>query len=128
MRFETIPAKGQGVLTVKHDLPLERMFMYERTLKAADIKPGEKFRVSMTSSRLEWVSWWVFGDLEGGLKGKMFAKWELPDEEGQMTDVMPGEEEPDIDRMQGEGWVFSERRDNLTVDGNFDGTVFEFVE
>ncbi|KAI9854450.1 MAG: hypothetical protein M1830_006532, partial [Pleopsidium flavum] len=43
LRFETIPAKGQGMLIVKHDLPLERMFRYEPTLKPADIKPGEKF-------------------------------------------------------------------------------------
>lgn len=128
MRFKTIPARDQGVLTIKHDLPLERMFRYERTLKPADIKPGEKFRVRMSSLRLNWVIWWAFGDLQGDLKGKRFAKWQLPDEEGQMDDIMPGDEEPDIDRMQAEGWVFSERHDNLTANGNDEGAVFEFVE
>lgn len=127
LRFKTIPAKGQGVLVVKHDLPLERMFRYERTLKPADIKPGEKFHVRMGSLRLEWVTWWAFGDLEGDLKGGKFARWQLPDEEGRMDDVMPGEEEPDIDRMQAGGWVFSERLDNLTVSGNWDDAVFTFV-
>lgn len=125
LHFETIPVKG--MLIIKHDLPLKRMFRYESTLKPADIKPGEKFRVSMSSLHLEWVSWWGFGDLEGDLKEKRFAKWQLPDEEGQM-DMMPGEEEPDIDRMQMEGWVFSERHDHLTVSGNSDDAVFEFVE
>ena len=127
LRFEAIPVKGQGTLIVKHDLPLERMFRYEPTLKPADIKPEEKFRVSMSSLHLEWVSWWGFGDLEGDWKGKRFAKWQLPDEEGRMTDVMPGEEELDIDRMQVEGWVFSERHDHLRVSGNSDDTVFEFL-
>ncbi len=128
MRFKTIPAKGQGVLIVKHDLPLERMFQYDRTLKPADIKPGEKFRVTMGSLRLGWVTWWAFGDLEGALEGKKFAKWQLPDEEEGMTDLNLSEEEPDIDRMQAEGWVFSERHDKLTISGNSDDAVFEFVE
>lgn len=126
-RFETVPAKGQGVLIVKHDLPLERMFKYESTLTPADIKPGEKFHVSMSTLRLGWVSWWAFGDLEGDLKEKKFAKWQLPDEKGEMTDVS-GDENPDIDRMEAEGWVFSERLDNLTVSGNSDDAVVEFVE
>lgn len=128
MRFKTIPAKGQGTLIVKHDLPLERMFQQEHTLNPADIKPGEKFRVTMTSLRLGWVTWWAFGDIEGDLKDKKFAKWQLPDEKEGMTDVMPGEYEPDIDRMQAEGWIFSERHDKLTISGNTDDAVFEFVD
>ena len=127
-RFATIPAHGQGELIVKHDLPLERMFQYERILKPADIKPGEKFRVRMDSFRLKWVSWWAFGDLEGDLKDKKFAKWQLPGENGDMDDVMPGDKEPDIERMQMEGWVFSERCDHLSVSGKDDDVVFEFVE
>ena len=112
------------MLIVKHDLPLERMLRYEPTLKPADVKPGEKFRVSISSLCLNWVSWWAFGDLEGDLKGKRFAKWQLPDEEGRMTNVMPGKEAPDIDRMQMEGWVFSERHDHLTVSGNLGQNSF----
>lgn len=127
LHFKIIPAKGQGVLIVKHDLSLERMFRYERTLKSTDIKSGEKFRVTMGSLPLEWVTWWAFGDLEGDLKEKKFARWQVPDEEGRMDDVMPGEEEPDIDRMRAEGWVFSERLDNLKVSGNWDDAVFTFV-
>lgn len=51
------------MLVVKHDLPLERMFRYEPTLRAADIMPGEKFHVRMSSLCLKWVSWSAFGDL-----------------------------------------------------------------
>lgn len=41
---------------------------------------------------------------------------------------MLGEEGLDIDRMQVDGRVFSERHDHLTVSGNSNETVFEFVE
>lgn len=116
------------MLIVKHDLPLERIFRQDRTLKPADIKPGEKFRVTMTPLRLGWVTWWAFGDVEGDLKGKKFARWQLPDEKEGWTDLNVSEKEPDIDRLQAEGWVFSERLDKLKISGNSDDAVFEFVE
>jgi len=67
--------------------------------------------------------------LENGLKGKKFAKWQLPDNEGVFDDLMPGEETPDVERMRGEGWVFSERLKGLEVsNGTEEGIVFEFVK
>lgn len=127
--FDTIPAQGQGELTINDDLALERMFKHEHKLKPADIKPGEKFRVLMTSRRLNSISWWAFGDLAGDLKDKKFSRWWLPDENGEIENLMQGEEYPDTDQMQKDGWVFSERPEGLTVTGNLeDGAVFEFVK
>lgn len=128
-RFETIPPIGEGVLTLTHPLTLERMFRQEHTLKVEDIKPGEKFRARLSPQRLNFITWWAFGELEGDLRAKKFARWQLPDKDGNLDDLFPGEEEPDIARMEHEGWVFSQRRENLTVIGKpTDGTVFEFVE
>ena len=104
MRFETVPPKGQGVLTIKHDLSLERLFLYSRNLKATDVQPGEKFRIRTNPKRAFMSGWWTFGDLENGdLKDKKFAKWELPGEDGDISNLMPGEEQPDIGQMEKEG-------------------------
>ncbi len=51
MRFESVPPKGQGTLTIKHDLSLDRLFLYSRNLKPADVKPGEKSRIRMNPRR-----------------------------------------------------------------------------
>ena len=104
------------------------MFEYERSLKQEDIRPGEKFRVRLNPKRVNFIGWWAFGDLEGDLKDKKFARWQLPDRDGRLDDLMPGEEEPDIEQMQNEGWILSERRDNLVVtNASEDGVVFTFV-
>lgn len=67
--------------------------------------------------------------MENGLKGKKFAKWQLPDSEGVFNNLMLGEETPDVERMSGEGWVFSERLKGLKVsNGTEEGIVFEFVK
>lgn len=128
-RFETIPPIDQGALTIMHPLTLERAFRQERTLTKEDIKPGERFRVKLSPKRLNFITWWAFGELEGNLRTKRFARWQLPDETGTLDDLLPGEQEPNIARMVHEGWVFSQRRSNLIVIGNpVDGAVFEFVE
>lgn len=129
-RFETVPSQGQGSLIVKHDLSLDRMFQNSRDLRPGDIKPGEKFRVRLNPKRLDFISWWTFGNLNGNLKEKKFAKWQLPDKTGLLDDLMLGEKELDVNRMLNEGWVFSQRRDELKVteSAENDNVIFEFIE
>ncbi|KAA6415720.1 MAG: hypothetical protein FRX48_00438 [Lasallia pustulata] len=106
MRFETVPPMGQGALRIEHELSLDRMFQNSRLLKAADVRPGEKFRVQMDPKRLFWAGWWTFGALnDGELGGKRFAKWERPDEDGSIGNLMPGEQRPDFKRMEKEGVI-----------------------
>lgn len=106
------------------------MFQNSRLLKAADVRPGEKFRVQMDPKRLFWAGWWTFGALnDGELGGKRFAKWERPDEDGSIGNLMPGEQRPDFKRMEKEGWVFSERFDDLEVtDDTEHSVIVEFIE
>ena len=64
------------------------------------------------------------------LKEKRVAKWELPDEDGDISNLMPGEERPDIEEMEKDGWVFSQKFDDLkiTEDDTGDDVVVEFVK
>lgn len=41
--------------------------------------------------------WWTWGSLEGELKRKKFARWERPDREGEIGNLMPGEKTPDVE-------------------------------
>lgn len=128
LRFETVPSKGEGELAVTHAISLERLFRYSN-LKMEDVKPGEKFAMSMNPKRLgSTEGWWTWGALEGELSGKKFAKWELPDRNGEIGNLMPGEESPDVAEMKREGWVFSEAFDELKTEKSEDGElVVEFV-
>ncbi|KAI4165352.1 MAG: hypothetical protein LQ342_001220 [Letrouitia transgressa] len=115
-RFETVPPPGKGELVIKHQLSLERIFRHSHQLKAADVHPGEEFCVRINPKRLRGIGgWWTFGDLSGDLEGKKFAKWELPDDAGEIGNLMPGEQFPDIEQMEREGWVFSQMFDSLGV-------------
>lgn len=133
MRFETVPAVGRGELVIKHDLSLQRLFRYSR-LQANDVKPGERFRLRVNPKRL-YSEWWAFGDMsddagDGGLAGKKFAKWELPDEHGEVGNLMPGEQPPDVEKMESEGWVFCPglRDLEMTAEDMESGIVIEFTE
>ena len=130
MRFETIPPIGQSALIIKHDISLERLFRYSRHLKAADVQPGEKFRISMYPKRAFRSGWWTFGDMDGDLKGKKFAQWELPDDKGGIHNLMPGEKWPDFQQMEMDGWVFSQRFHSLEITEDDAGheVVVEFVK
>lgn len=44
--------------------------------------------------------------MDTDLKEKKFAKWSLPDEDGDLSSLMPGEERPDIEQMEKDGWLF----------------------
>lgn len=35
---------------------------------------------------VDFITWWAFGDLHGDLKGKKFARWQLPDADGLLDD------------------------------------------
>ena len=130
-RFETVPPLGQGALIITHDLSLERLFRNTHSLKVTDIQPGERFRIRMTPKRAFRCGWWTFGDMNGGdLKEKKFAEWVLPDEDGDVINLMPGEKRPDIEQMEKDGWVFSQRLDDLemTEAEEENEVVVEFVE
>ncbi len=128
MRFEPVPPQGQGTLTIKHDISLERIFRYSRNLKAAEVQPGEKFRIRMYHKRAFWCTCWTFGGLEDDdLKDKKFgARRGLTDED---RNRVPGENRPDIEQMEKEGWVFSQMLDNLkmTEDDTGQEVIVEFV-
>jgi len=135
MRFETVPAVGKGDLEIRHDLSIERMFKNSggsnsSGINLADVKPREKFRVRMTPRRVtDFIWWWTIGGLEDELKEKKFAKWQLPNNEGKFGDLMPGEDTPDVENMEADGWIFSERLQSLKVSsGTEEGIVFEFVK
>ena len=130
-RFETVPPLGQGTLLITHDVSLERLFRNTHNLKVTDIQPGEQFRIKMNPKRAFRCGWWTFGDVEhGDLKEKKFAKWVLPDADGDIINLMPGEERPDIEQMEKDGWVFSQGLDNLemTEDDAEHEAVVEFVK
>ena len=129
MRFETVPPMGEGALVIKHDMSLERLFRYSHQLKLSDVRPGEKFGIEMNPQRLFAAGWWTLGGLGDELEGKKFAKWERPDEKGEISNLMPGEQLPDVEQMEKDGWVFSEFADRLNVMVETqDRVVVEFVE
>lgn len=129
LRFATVPSKGEGELAVTHEISLERLFSYS-DLGKEDVKVGEKFRVRMNAKRMRSVEgWWCWGGLEGELGGKKFARWERPDGRGEIGNLMPGEEMPDVEGMEREGWVFSEPFYELRMEAGEDGeVVVEFVK
>ena len=128
-RFETVPPLGEGELVIKHELSLERIFRHLYSLKIEDVQPGEKFRIQMNPKKLEFAEWWNFGDIQGDLQGKKFAVWELPGEDGVISNLMPSDPRPDFEKMSLEGWVFSQRHYDLeaTQDADHD-VVIEFIE
>ena len=131
IRFETIPAMNKGNLVIKHELSLERIFQYSRNLKATDTQPGEKFRIRANPKRLS-CGWWNFGAVDDGgqFAGKRFLRWYLPDENGEIENLMPGDPQPDVEQMESEGWVFNQNSDDLEIleEGGGDGVVIEFVD
>ncbi|KAL8894684.1 MAG: hypothetical protein Q9192_004126 [Flavoplaca navasiana] len=129
LRFETVPGKGEGELSVTHEISLEKLFSHS-DLKLENVKVGEKFTVRMSPKKLKssW-GWWSWGSLEGELKGKKFAKWDHPDSHGDIGNLMPGEKMPDVDGMKREGWVFSEPSDDLKVEvAEAEEVVLEFSD
>lgn len=124
-----MPGKGEGELAVTHEISLERLFRHSDLRKDA-VKVGEKFAVRMNPKRLgSSEGWWTWGGLEGELKGKKFAKWERPGQEGEIGNLMPGEKMPDVEGMEREGWVFSELFDELMLETSGDEEiVVEFIE
>ncbi|CAF9928546.1 MAG: hypothetical protein HETSPECPRED_006878 [Heterodermia speciosa] len=129
LRFETVPSEGEGELAVTHAISMERLFRYSN-LKLENVKQGEKFVVSMNPKKLgSTEGWWTWGALEGDLSGKKFAKWELPDRNGEIGNLMPGEKSPDVPAMEREGWVFSEAFDGLKIEKCEDEElVVEFIQ
>lgn len=75
--------------------------------------------------------WWAFGDMDNGdLKEKKFARWVLPDQDGDISNLMPGEERPNVEQMEKDGWVFSQGLNDLemTEDDAGHDVVVEFVK
>lgn len=133
--FDTVPAAGEGDLVIKHDVSLERLFQYSRRPKITDIQLGEKYRIKLNPKRLFVDGWWTFGALDDdegdiGLVRKKFARWLLPDADGDIANMTPGEVRPNVEQMKREGWVFSNQYDDLEVTeaGTGEGIVIEFTE
>lgn len=134
LRFETVPGKddqGGDGLTITHSLSLDRLFSYSN-LRKGSVQPGEKFALRMNPKKLRSLDvWWTWGDLEADLKGKKFTGWEVPDEHGEIRNLEPGEEVPDVEGMKREGWVFTEYLDDLVLhieEGEGEEVVVVFVE
>ena len=73
--------------------------------------------------------WWTWGSLERELKVTKFARWKCPGRDGEIGNLMPGEEIPDVKGMQREGWIFSEPFHELTIEtGDGEEVFVEFVE
>ena len=83
----------------------------------------------MYHERPFWCTWWTFGGLEDDdLKDKKFgARRGLT---GEDRNRAPGENRPDIEQMEKEGWVFSQKLDNLkmTEDDTGQEVIVEFVK
>ena len=100
MHFETVPPASSPPLVIKHDLPLARIFKNSSGPKTPqEVHLGEEFRIMMDPKRLFWSEWWTFGDSEGELKGKKFAEWEHPRENGEISNLLSGDPYPDVEGM-----------------------------
>ena len=130
MPFETVPPIREGVLVIKHDLSLDKLFAHSRNLKVADVQPGERYSIGINTKRMFLCWWWTFGDMNEDLKEKKFARWVLADKHGDIINLMPGEERPDIEQMEKDGWVFSQELDDLEMTEADEGNevIVEFVE
>lgn len=63
------------------------------------------------------------------MKDKKFAKWVRPGVDGEISNLMSGEERPEVEEMEREGWVFSEKFDDLKItDETGDDVMIQFVE
>lgn len=83
----------------------------------------------MNPKRLVFADWWSLRDQIAELEGGKSARWERPDEDGQISNLMPGEKMPEIEQMEKEGWVFGDRIDNLKVtDATDRDVILKFVE
>ena len=70
--FVTIPPQNQGYYSVQHEIPRDK-------LEAADLKKGERYRVTLTNKCLG-TRWWTYAGLED-LEGVRFRAWRAPAEE-----------------------------------------------
>lgn len=67
--------------------------------------------------------------MEEELRGKRFTRWERPDSEGEIGNLMPGDKMPDVEGMEREGWVFLELFNELIVEaGDHAEVIVEFIE
>ena len=150
--FITVPPLGQGEAQISFELSPKRLFrLVSRSVEdsLAQYQPGETFAIR--SLGFQDISWWTWGALNDELKDKKFARWQLPLEPSNATDLasqlrdsvdlhdvnylssrsaVDDEEKPNVQEMKEDGWVFSEPDENLEVRwANMEeGAIFEFVE
>jgi hypothetical protein len=107
--FLTIPAAQIGdEVVVKHSLTSERLFAYADGKNANDLEVGERFKVSLSDGYVG-ATWWCWGSLEDELESKRlhaFAK--------DTIGLWYGED-PEIEKLEKEGWVFGEINAQLVV-------------
>jgi hypothetical protein len=120
-RFITVPSLDSGEdVVVRHPLPPERLFHYSERVKLEDLKPGEKYKITVSE---QWIGsmWWCWGELD---KGKKYSGWEKPD--GGYFDDATKPPEDEIERGE---WVLGEDPSELYFE--FDGggkAEVEFAE
>ncbi|KAL8669026.1 MAG: hypothetical protein Q9168_006367 [Polycauliona sp. 1 TL-2023] len=118
LHFLTIPA--DGVVEVRHDLPISRILRYEDTLTKDDLKVGEKYYFSISPGYLG-TSWWCWGDLEDDLKGKKLSAWQAGinfEKAGKPTE----------EQIEKEGWVLGANPAELLFEDQTGSAEFTFVD
>ncbi|KAL0261755.1 hypothetical protein SLS55_003185 [Diplodia seriata] len=110
-RLLTIPAEGSVEIT--HDLPLARMFEYERKLKPEDLV-GEEWQFRFVDAFVG-TTWWCWGDLDGDLREKHLSTWH---------EATFWEPKPEVD----DTWVLGLDPSELTFEVDQTGSEFRFVE
>ncbi|KAI4189809.1 MAG: hypothetical protein LQ346_005057 [Caloplaca aetnensis] len=118
LNFLTIPA--DGVVQVRHDLPLSRMFRYEDSLTKDDLKAGDTYHFGINSGYLG-TTWWCWGDLEGDLKDKKLSAWQ----EGINFEKA---EKPTPEQIEKEGWVLGANPAELAFEDKTGSAQFRFVD
>ncbi|MCJ1300617.1 hypothetical protein MMC08_003414 [Hypocenomyce scalaris] len=120
LHWLTVPAEGSA--QVRHELPLSRIFQYEKSLKAEDVRPGEEYRLSLDDGYVG-TTWWCWGDMEADLKDRKFSEWQAG------SDAMNFEvEKPSDGDIETGGWTLGEDLSTLWIELDGGETILRFVE
>lgn len=64
-----------GVVQMRHNLPIRRMFRSGDRLTKDDLDAGEMYQFQINLGYLG-TTWWCWGDLESDLKYKKLSAWQ----------------------------------------------------
>ena len=115
-----IPPPGEGVLSVKLEVPRDE-------IASANIKPGERYRVSLTDNYLG-TDWYAFGDFQG----RRLRHWEPPEERHNIEEFEKCYRDRGIDVPCERDWVMGENAKEFAFvveeDGRAGVVEFDVVE